>query len=47
MGKRKNYSYDIDSPFDYDIILSDTPFSQLNAAGRKAKKKYMARHGRK
>jgi hypothetical protein len=40
MGKKKNYSYDINDPFDRSIIL-DLPFDQLNKRGRKAKKHQM------
>ena len=39
MGKKKKkYGYDINDPFDKDIVL-DLPMSQLNKRGRKAKKK--------
>lgn len=41
----KGSSYDLNSPFDYDIIM-DLPFSELNAAGRKEKKKHLKRHSR-
>lgn len=36
--KRKKYSYDINDPFDREMIL-DVPFSALNKRGRKAKRK--------
>lgn len=38
MAKRKEYSYDIDDPFDLPMILDDPRL--LNARGRKAYKKY-------
>lgn len=39
MAKRK-YSYDVQDEFDKAMVL-DLPFEQLNARGRKAKKRYM------
>lgn len=38
MKKRKNDSYDINDPFDREMVL-DLPFEQLNKKGRKAKRK--------
>jgi hypothetical protein len=36
--KKKEYGYDIDDPFDRDLIL-DLPYNKLNSRGRKAKRK--------
>jgi hypothetical protein len=38
MARKKNYSYNVDDPFDRDMVM-DLPYSQLNARGRKAKKR--------
>ena len=46
MGKRKEYSYDIDNPLDRVMIL-DQPFSSLNKRGRKAKRKLYRRKRKK
>lgn len=42
--KKKEYSYDVDNPFDRPMIF-DKPFSEFNKKGRKAKKKYMKSEG--
>ncbi|HUV84813.1 MAG TPA: hypothetical protein VMV86_03840 [Methanosarcinales archaeon] len=34
----KKYGYDVNDPYDRDIVL-DLPYGQLNKRGRKAKKK--------
>lgn len=36
--RKKMFSYDVDDPMDRGIVL-DLPFEQLNAKGRRAKKK--------
>jgi len=38
--KKKVYGYDVDDPFDREMVL-DLPFSQLNKRGRRAKKRNM------
>lgn len=40
MAKKKRFGYNIEDQFDR-IMALDVPFSQLNKAGRKAKKKLM------
>jgi len=36
--KKDQWGYDVDNPFDREMVL-DLPFESLNKAGRKAKRK--------
>ena len=42
MRKKKTYSYDVNDPFDKEMIL-DLPFNELNKKGRKEKRKQLIR----